>query len=86
MTPEEQDITLLGSLAGVVAEVDPAVALHLSDGLVGLLGNQSRPERAERLRELAALLADCGNHFLARADHIDPVVVEGATVIRPADR
>lgn len=77
MTPEEQDITLLGSLAGAVAEVDPTAALRLSGELVGLLGNRSGPERAGRLRELAALLADCGDHFLARADHIDPTIIEG---------
>jgi hypothetical protein len=77
MSPED-DLTILGNLAGALADEDQPAALQLTDRLVGLLGNPTDVERATKLRELADLLADFGTHLRARAADLDPVVVDGA--------
>jgi len=77
MTPEDE-LAILGRLAGAVAKEDQHAGLELSDRLVSLLGNPSDPERAARLRELADLLTCFGDHLRTRADDLDPVVIEGS--------
>ena len=51
----EDDIVLLG---------------RLTQALTGLLGNQSTPARAERLREMADLLTDFSTYLRNRADEL----------------
>jgi len=51
----EDDIVLLG---------------RLTEALTNLLGNQSNPARAEKLREMADLLTDFGVHLRNRADEL----------------
>jgi uncharacterized protein YaaR (DUF327 family) len=64
----EDDLVLIGQLNKAVAMESPQAGRAMAEVFSDLLGNQTSPERAARLRELADLLTDFGTYLRNRAD------------------
>lgn len=64
----EDDIVLIGQLNKAVAMESPRAGRAIAEVFSDLLGNQTPPERAARLRELADMLTDFGTYLRNRAD------------------
>lgn len=66
----EDDLVLIGQLNKAIATESPTAARAVAEIFVDLLGNQTSPQRATRLRELADLLTDFGVYLRNRADEL----------------
>ena len=66
----EDDIVLIGQLNKAVAMESPQAGREMAAIFTDLLGNQTEPERAARLKELADLLTDFGTYLRNRANEL----------------